>query len=72
MESLNQFLLAELKNSLLECYRKMHFPFEDAIDYLAFTPKIENSISILKCIHIVQIIAGDSTNEYVLFKIISL
>lgn len=63
MESLNQFLLTELEISLLECYKKMHFPFEDVIDYLAYTSKIEVSITILKCIYIVQIHSGKSTNE---------
>lgn len=62
MESLNQFLLAELKAALLEQYGRIKFPFENVIDYLNkdISRQLNITIQILQCI--------DSINESFVHK----
>lgn len=52
METLNQFLLNELKAALIEHYNQIEFPFENTIDYLNnnMSNNLTITIQILECI----------------------
>lgn len=56
MESLNQFLLNELKVVLLEQYARIQFPFEDTVDYLNknVSYNLNYTIQILECLDFIN------------------
>lgn len=52
--SLDQFLLAEVKASLLELYARMRFPFENYVEFAQFSKELSTSVEILKCIYMIS------------------
>ncbi|KAI1718891.1 RINT-1 / TIP-1 family domain-containing protein [Ditylenchus destructor] len=52
--TLDRFLIAELKSSLLEVYARLRFPFEEAVDYVSLRPHLGKTVEIMKSIHLIQ------------------
>ncbi|KAI1730313.1 RINT-1 / TIP-1 family domain-containing protein [Ditylenchus destructor] len=52
--TLDRFLIAELKSSLLEVYARLRFPFEEAVDYASLAPHLEKTVEIMKSMHLIH------------------
>jgi hypothetical protein len=62
--SLAQFLQLELRSSLATVFSRIHFPFEESVDFNTFRLPLAQSGQILKCLKLVNMetlaVAGNS------------